>query len=245
MTGRRTVRALLALGIGLGVWNLVTLPLFSPEQLGLASRVYTVAAEAALAGESFYQLAPEGLPGYYYIYPPAIMLAFLPFGLLGTYWAAFALQTLVSLAAGLALAGLLVGLVRRVGVDLDRLDAALVAGFCTVSTYTAPTLVNGQVNLVLGLLVGGGLVAAERGRPDPAGFALGLAATVKLFPAVVGAYLLRRRHWRATAAAIGTGLGLLLVGLVEFLTGQSLSRLTSVLDRYTAGNNDESTGRRS
>lgn len=229
MPPRRVVRALLGLGIVLGAWNLVVLPLLRPEQLGLAARVYTVAAEAALAGEPFYELAPAGLPGYYYIYPPAIMLAFLPYGLLGDYWLALGIQTVVSVAAGLGLAWLLVQLIEAAAIDLARLDRGLLGGFCVLSTYTAPTLVNGQVNLVLGFLVGAGLIAAERDRSTVGGFALGLAGTVKLFPAVVGAYFLRRRQWRAAAAAIATGLGLLALGLLVFGVDASVTYVTRVL----------------
>lgn len=229
MPRRRLVRALLGVGIGLGAWNLVVLPLLNPEQLGLAVRVYTVAAEAALAGEPFYELAPAGLPGYYYIYPPAIMLAFLPYGLLGDYWLALVVQTAVSVAVGLGLARLLVGLIEAAEVELGRLDYGLLGGFCVLSTYTAPTLVNGQVNLVLGFLIGAGLIAAERGRATAGGFALGLAGTVKLFPAIIGVYLLRRRQWRAAAAAIATGLGLLAFGLLVFGVDASVTYVTRVL----------------
>lgn len=229
MPPRRVVRALLGVGIVLGAWNVVVLPLLRPEQLGLAVRVYTVAAEAALAGEPFYQLAPAGLPGYYYIYPPAIMLAFLPYGLLGDYWLALVVQTVVSIAVGLGLAWLLGGLIEAAESDLARLDYGLLGGFCVLSTYTAPTLVNGQVNLVLGFLIGAGLIAAERGRSTLGGLALGLAGTIKLFPAVVGAYLLRRRHWRAAAAAIATGLGLLALGLLVFGVDASVTYVTRVL----------------
>jgi hypothetical protein len=229
MPSRRVVRALLGAGIVLGAWNLVVLPLLNPEQLGLAVRVYTVAAEAALAGEPFYELAPPGLPGYYYIYPPAIMLAFLPYGLLGNYWLALGIQTAISVAAGLGLAWLLVRAIERADVDLARLDVGLLGTFCVLSTYTAPTLVNGQVNLVLGFLIGAGLLAAERGRSTLGGAALGLAGTVKLFPAVVGAYLLRRRQWRAAGAAIATGLGLLGLGLLVFGIDASVTYVTAVL----------------
>lgn len=212
---RRSVRVVLALGIALGVVDLVALPTLLPDQLGLASAVYATAAEAALAGGSIYGVAPPGLAGYTFLYPPVVVLAFLPFGLLGPI-AAFLAVTALSVAAGLAVARLVAADGRRAGVEVARLDRALLAGFCVLSIHAAPTLVNGQLNLLLGALLAVGFVALERDRSRPAGVAFGLAATVKLVPAVVGAYLLRRRAWRAIGAATATGVALLALGLLAF-----------------------------
>ncbi len=229
VSARRAARAILALGIALGLANLVILPLTRPEQLGLATRVYTIAAEAALAGEPFYQVAPAGLPGYYFVYPPVVMLAMLTYGLLGDAWVAFAVQTVISVAAGLVLARLLVGLVDRAGVELARRDRWLVGGFTLASIHTSPTLVNGQLNLVLGLAIAVGIVALERDRQALAGTTLALAATVKLFPAVLGAYLLRNRAWRAVGAALATGVGLVILGVFVFGPAATETYLTVVL----------------
>jgi hypothetical protein len=229
----RSARIVLALGIGLGLYTLVTMPTVRPEQVGLATRVYAVAAETALAGEPFYGVAPAGLSGYTFVYPPVVLLAFLPYGLLGDATLAFLLQTCLTLAAGIVLARLLLGVVERAGVELHRLDRVLVAGFVLLSVHTAPTLVNGQVNLVLGLLVAVGFLAAARDRAGLGGAALGLAATVKLFPAAFGASLLRRRDWRTLLAATATGVGLLVLGLVVFGPETTATYLTSVVPSET------------
>lgn len=226
---RRRLHALLAVGIAVGLANLVLLPLSRPAQLGLATRVYTIAAEAALAGEPFYGVAPPGLEGYHFVYPPVVVLAVLPYGLLGDATLAYVLQTGLSLVAGLGLARLLTTQVERAGVALARRDHLLVAGFCVGSTYSAPTLVNGQVNLLLGLAVAVGLVAVHRGRSRPGGAALALPATVKLFPATLGLYLLRRRRWRALAWGVATGVGLAGVGLFVFGPDTTTTFLTSVV----------------
>jgi hypothetical protein len=225
----RRTRVLLALGILFGLGTLVSLPALRPEQLGLAARVYTTAAEAAVAGEPFYGVAPAGLPGYRFVYPPVVMLAALPAGLVGSATLTFVVLTAVSLAAGLGIAWLAIRETERAGLDLARSDRWLIAGFCCLSSYAAPTLVNGQLNLLLGLGLATGLVATERERATPGGAILALPATVKLFPATVGCYLLRRRRFRAVAAAIAAGLGLALVGLIAFGPDASLTYLTSVL----------------
>ncbi len=226
---RRSTRLVLALGIAAGLATLVALPLTRPDQVGLATRVYTRAAEAVLAGEPFYEVAPAGLAGYHFVYPPVVILAVLPYGLLGDATLAFALQTAVTLVAGLGLTRLLLDALERAGLVPTRQDRLLVGGFVLLSVHTAPTLVNGQVNLVLGLLVAVGLVAAERGRQVAGGAALALAATVKLFPATLGVYLLRERRLRAVAAALATGLGLLALGVVALGPEATETYLTDVL----------------
>jgi hypothetical protein len=226
---RRRLRALLAVGIAVGLVNFVLLPLSRPAQLGLATRVYTVAGEAALAGQPFYGVAPPGLEGYHFIYPPVVALAVLPYGLLGDATLSYLLQTGLSLLAGLALARLIAGQVERAGVAPARRDRRLIAGLCCVSTYTVPTLVNGQVNLLLGLAIAAGLVAADDDRPRPGGAALALAAMVKLFPVTLGAYLLRRRRWEALAWAVATGVGLAGLGLLVFGIDTSVTYLTTVV----------------
>ncbi|MFI2644120.1 glycosyltransferase 87 family protein [Streptomyces sp. NPDC018610] len=65
------------------------------------------------------------------------------------------------------------------------------------------TLDQGQINLLLGAVVVGGLALCRTavGR----GAAVGIAASVKLTPAVGGLYLLATRQWRAAAWAAVTG----------------------------------------
>jgi hypothetical protein len=219
----------LAVGIALGVGTLVALPALRPDQVGLAARVYTTAGEAAVAGAPFYGVPPAGLPGYRFVYPPVVMLAGLPAGVVGDATATFVALSALSLAAGLATAAVVSRELERAGTELAGRDRWLVAGFCCLSSYAAPTLVNGQLNLVLGLGLAAGLVAAERDRPTAGGSILAVPATVKLFPATVGLYLLRRRRYRAVAAAIATGVGLALVGLLAFGPDTSLTYLTRVL----------------
>lgn len=226
---RHSARAVLVAGLLLGLVDLVALPLTRPEQLGLAARVYTHAAEAVLAGGDLYAARPPGLEAFGFVYPPVVALAFLPYGLLGNGWVAFGVQTVLNVATGLGLAWLLVEVLEGYGVAMPRRDRGLVAGFCLCSVHSAPTMVNGQLNLQLALLIAGGLVALERGRETLAGTALAAAATVKLFPATLGALLLRRRAWRATAVALGTGLGLLAVGTLALGVDPLATFLTETL----------------
>lgn len=226
---RRAVRVVLAVGVLAGVATLVGLPRADPAQLGLATDVYYRAGRAALAGGDVYAAAPPAHPGYRFLYPPVVVVAVLPHALAGSPAGAYALQTGVNLLAAVALGALLVRTVERARGPLPAVDRLLIGGYAVVSPGVATTLVLGQVNLLLALAVAVGALAVERGREAAGGVALALAATVKLFPALVGAWLLRVRAWRAVAAATATGLGLLLAGVALFGPDLTVSYLTVTL----------------
>jgi hypothetical protein len=223
----RGPRAVLATGLLAGIVNAVLFPISHPEQVGFATDVYYGAARAALAGTEVYAALPGASAGFRY--PPIVVVGFYPHGLLGDPALAFALQTALNLATAGALAVLLVRYTERVGVDLDRVDRLLIAGYAFASVSVATNLVMGQINLQLALAIAGGAVLLERGREKAAGVAFGLAALVKLFPALVGVWLLRRRAWRAIAAATATGVGLLALGVLVFGPGTLETYVTEVI----------------
>ncbi|WP_207586773.1 glycosyltransferase 87 family protein [Halomontanus rarus] len=230
---RRSTRAVLAIGILVGLTLAVETALSTPEQVGLASTVYYYAGEAILTGENVYTVTPPDYDGYNYLYPPIVVLAFLPHALLGSETAAFALQTILNVAAGTGIAIVVWrGLARR-GVSLERVDYALVLGFTLLSSHAITQVIQGQVTLWLAFLLAAGFDALEREREREreavAGAAFALAALVKLFPAVIGLWLVRRRAWRGVAAAVATGCGGLLAGLVLFGPDLTIQYVTEVL----------------
>ncbi|EMA45146.1 hypothetical protein C446_02647 [Halobiforma nitratireducens JCM 10879] len=188
--------------------------------------VYQVAAETAVAGGDFYDSAPERFPDFYYLYPPISIVPFLPFVAVGR-WSGFFVHTALEVVLALALAWLIVRWIERHRA-LSRLDHALIAGFVVGSIHAVPSLIYGQVNLRLALLIGLGLFLLERAvatGPSTrarsqlealAGVALAGAALLKVFPAAVGLWLLRLRAWLAVAGALATGLGGLALGAAIF-----------------------------
>ncbi|MFB6295225.1 MAG: glycosyltransferase family 87 protein [Halobacteriales archaeon] len=226
----RGPRLVLAAGILAGLFQAVFLPRVNPEQLAIATDVYHHAAAAALSGGDPYAVTPPDHPGFRFLYPPVVLAVLLPYGPLGPDLA-YAAQTGVNLLTIGAITVLLVRTVEIGGVDLPRIDRLLVAGFAFGSAGMVTNLVNGQVNPQLVLGIAGGAVLLERGREAHSGVAFALAATVKLFPALLGAWLLRARAWRAIGAAVATGLGGLVLGVLVWGPDLTATYVTVALPR--------------
>lgn len=196
--------------------------------------VYATAGRALLAGEPLYATHPPDHPNYFYLYPPIVAVAFVPYALLGGGPVAFATHTAVQAIAALGLAALTIRFVERRGVEVGWLDRLLVAGFLLVGIHSVYSVYYGNVNVLLAALIGVGFVGIERDRQGWAGAAFGLAALIKAFPAALGIWFLRRRAWRAVGAAVAVGAGGLLVGLalgpettVAYVTDALLPRFGS------------------
>ncbi len=195
----------------------------------LASDVYFYAAEALLSGEDIYEVTPPDRPGFHYIYPPVVVFAFVPHALLNSPVAAYALQTVLNLAFAVGIAALLWRALSRRGVSLSRLDAGLFFGFALCSAHSAISLINGQVNIPLAFAFALGLDALDQRRQRLAGFAFAAAALVKVFPAVLGLWLLRRRAWQGVGVAVATGITGILLGLFALGPDVTITYFTEVL----------------
>ncbi|SER81503.1 glycosyltransferase 87 family protein [Lentzea albida] len=172
-----------AISGGLLVWVLV-------RSLGsgvLDLRVYLAGGEAWLASTGLYTAyfhAPGGLP---FTYPPFAAMLF------------SALTPLPLAAAALLFTAL--------GIGLFTAAARTWAGFgvialCLLLEPLRVTLDLGQVNLVLL-----GLVAADcllPRTPWPRGALVGLAAAIKLTPAVFVLFFLCRKRWKPALTAVAT-----------------------------------------
>jgi len=186
--------------------------------LGWDFHAYYAAADAALAGRPFVGI-DTGITGVRWVYPPPAVLLFLPQAALGGWRAAFLAQTVVNVAAALGVAYLAVRTVERHRGRLPAVDRALVAGFCLASAPVLAVLGLGQVDTLVAFAFALAFVAVEADREGVAGVALGAAALVKVFPAVLGLWLAWRRAWRALAAAVATGVAGLAAGAALFGPG--------------------------
>jgi hypothetical protein len=213
--------------IGLFTWRVGEST--SGAYMGINYHVYHVAAERVLAGEPFYGVAPEPATGnFVYLYPPVTVTGFLPFGLLD-WTTGYLVFTALSLGGAVAATVLVVRYVERLGAPLGWLDVALVFALFALSIHVSATIYFGNINVLLGVAFAAGFRGLQRQREGVAGVAFALAALFKLFPALVGLWLLRDRRWRALVAAVGTGVAGLLAGTGLFGVDTTVHFFTTVL----------------
>jgi alpha-1,2-mannosyltransferase len=213
MSPHRSVRiaVVLAATVAVGVF-LVTVPTFR-EFFDLG--VYRGAVRYWLVdGGGLYDFLYQGTE-YGFTYPPFAALLLSPLAL--TSWpVATAISVVVNTAAVVVLLRwYLVPIVRRHGWPLWT-SVALVFLAVLVFEPARDTFSFGQVNLVL--LV---LVCSDLRRGGAKGIGIGLAAAIKLTPAVFIGYLVVTRQYRAAAVASGTAAG---ATLLAFLVAPDTSR---------------------
>ncbi|MGY1746110.1 glycosyltransferase 87 family protein [Blastococcus sp. SYSU D00695] len=174
-------------------------------------RVYHGAAQWWVDGRPLYDFL-YGRSPYGFTYPPFAAILVAPM-------AALPVAVVAALHAGLNLAVLgglawwLVGPVaRRHGRPVGWTVAAALPVFFLLEPVR-DTLGYGQVNLLLAALVLADVAALRRGSRW-AGVGTGLAAAIKLTPALFVVYLLVTRRWRAAAVATGTAAAATLLAAV-------------------------------
>lgn len=175
---------------------------------GMDALVYRRGADALWHGRALYAFEPGDLP---FTYPPLAAVAFLPMLLVPPYAAAKALAV-----ASLACLYLVIWIgLGMIGVPRGRGRAGLAAALTAAALWLEPVASNveyGQINLVVLLLVLADLATPDRRWHK--GVGVGLAAAVKLTPALFILYLLATRRWRAAAVATATFLAAAAVGLL-------------------------------
>ncbi len=232
---RRVIWLLLGIGCLSGLSTYLVTPLEQPDQLMLASDVYRHAVRSWLTGDGLYGLSPAGRDGYTYLYPPVTVPVFLPHAIVPSGIAAYGLQVLGNIAAALAIVCLLVRGLHRRNVDVGRVDGIALVAFMLLSSYSAIQLLNGQITLWLGLAVAAGLHWLDRDQGRLAGLAFAIAALFKVFPAVLGLLLVRRRTWRGVWTAVAAGLAGLVLGAVLLGPGLTETYLLEVLPGRFSG----------
>ncbi|HET9253963.1 MAG TPA: glycosyltransferase 87 family protein [Pseudonocardiaceae bacterium] len=154
-----------------------------------------------------------------FIYPPFAAIALLPLAVIP--WSLARVANFGLMIAGLAVTIYLS--LRRLWPALDRPHAVLISGAALpLALWLEPvreTIRFGQVNLFLMTLVAADCLA---GKPRwPRGLLVGVAAAIKLTPAVFVLYFLLRRDVRAALVAGATGALATAVGFVV-LPGESV-----------------------
>lgn len=165
--------------------------------------VYLKAAQALLAGGDPYNLG-NSLP---FLYPPfaailAIPLTWLPVTAVQIGWAIAVALTVIAILHRLGLAGWQLSLISaaavRVVEPINQTIAFGQLGAFLVALVLLDLVPGPRITPVPRFL------ASRHGRWLPEGLLVGLAAAIKLTPALFFVYLLATRRFRAAAVAIGT-----------------------------------------
>ncbi|MGB3696712.1 MAG: glycosyltransferase 87 family protein [Gordonia sp. (in: high G+C Gram-positive bacteria)] len=193
-------------------WHIWVVPIGHPTyglfNLGIDTRVYRGGALAVWNGTPLYDLPVYRV--WQFTYPPFAALILVPLAWLPEHSAQFWWDV-----------GNVVCLLALIAVSLRalrfRVDARFVAftvlfGVSVVSLEPVHTTFwNGQINLLLALMVIGDLLRRS-GRLR--GIGIGLAAGIKLTPIFFTAYLVITRQWRAAVVAVATFAATIAAGLV-------------------------------
>lgn len=202
--------------VGLAVVNLAAVAWVLHSAYRMDLDVYRVAVDVWWHGGDLYGELPRLQNGGHlpYLYPPVAVVVLAPFAVV-PFWLASAVFALVTLAA---LALVLVVVLRALDV---RPTALLVGALLPMTLALEPvreTLYFGQINaLLMALVVADCLVRAPRW---PRGVLVGIAAAIKLTPAVFVLFFLLRGDRRA---ALTAGVSFLCATAVGFLVSWSNS----------------------
>lgn len=167
-------------------------------------KIYIAAEKWWLSGHSLYDYAqPDELQGSLsFTYPPFAALLLAPLGLLPAP-AGYALMTLGTLACVAVTTWWLTGSWRALHVYAFALALPLVILIEPIRT----TLSFGQINMLLVALIMADLLVALPKARKWAGVGIGLAAAIKLTPALFIVYLFLSRRTRAALTATATAAG--------------------------------------
>ncbi|WP_254896654.1 glycosyltransferase 87 family protein [Amycolatopsis sp. Hca4] len=172
--------------------------------------VYRLGSTAVLHGQALYGTLPPTGDGQFllFTYPPFAAILLTPLAVL-PYWAACLALTLLTLGV---LVLVLVAVLRAFGARCDWPRVVVLLLAAEALEPVLRTLYAGQIDLLLLALVVLDVLVDHPRRPR--GLLIGLAAAIKLTPAVFLLYLLLRRDTRAAVTAVVTFLAATAVGFL-------------------------------
>jgi alpha-1,2-mannosyltransferase len=175
-------------------------------------RIYVNAVRWWASGHPLYEFAHDdpiqGRLGF--TYPPFAALVLAPLGALGFRASIVLFVVGTALAVGVTSLWLVRPIARRHGVPL-WFACALTLPLISTLEPIRETVTFGQINMLLVLLVLTDLLIIAPRWPRLAGICIGIAAAIKLTPAIFIVYLLITRRWRAALTATATAAAATLV----------------------------------
>ena len=212
VAGAAVLMLLVASSAGIVPWRDAIAGAFSPPDFAqdiAAGRILAANGDPYAANFAATHAQVLGIPstdGYPYLpHPPLVIALSWPFA--GMTFGAAALSWFAgSLACAFVLAIVLSGFARsQTGFSLPRLPEALLCfGGLLVWPPVLYNLEKGQFSILIAMLIALGWVSLTRRGCRAGGICIGLAAALKLFPALLGLYLMIR-HRRAAIWFVITG----------------------------------------
>lgn len=175
-------------------------------------KIYWASIRWWLDGQPLYEYVQPNTGGFGFTYPPFAALCLLPFAVVPLGVAQALIFVLTAAAIVLTTWWLVAPVAERHGWPRWYALALAVPLVCALEPVRE-TVGFGQVNMLLVVLLLADVRALARGSRW-AGVGTGLAAAVKITPALFIVYLLVTRRWRAAGVATGTAAGATLVAAV-------------------------------
>ncbi|MEZ4317867.1 MAG: glycosyltransferase family 87 protein [Myxococcota bacterium] len=119
--------------------------------------------------------------------------------------------------------------------DLSPLSGPVVVALLALMTAVPNNHAMGQANLVVLVVLLGGLMAEDRGKPVWAGVLVGMACMMKMSPALFVAWWLLRRRWWAAGTACVTALVLSVASLPVVGVVDQVRFYTEILPKFATG----------
>jgi hypothetical protein len=187
------ITGLLSLGFTLAVSGVGTGDFFT----------YYAAAEHVLQGKPFVG-ENAGMPSGPYVYLPITVLFYVPLTLFSPI-VAYGILFCINIFGALLASWQVIRLSDKLNIGLTTQDKLLITGAILLAPPLIGNLLNAQPNfwLLVAFLTGYQLV--EKNQQLLAGIMFALPAIFKLWPALLGVWLVYRCQWKAVVSALATG----------------------------------------
>lgn len=199
------------------------------------SDVYRAGAQAFLDGLNLYEqdyvVGGIQLP---FTYPPIATVVFTPLLLVPSSTMGVLLTLLSAALMWWCIAIVLRRVIKGISVGDSRMFALFILPIALFTEPVNQTLQFGQINILLMTLV---LMDTFTKKPWlPRGFWIGLAAAIKLTPAVFGLYFLVKKDWKGAITSILSGVGFTLLAFILLPSSSQVYWTETLSDPSRIGN---------